>query len=109
LYKKINEQYVPVQKNELYNPRGKYYYKTTELLNKINFNEYEYANTNLTSNNIYLERNFKLDVLEWLNNGKPKLFRSPTEGNYIVRLMHISLSPEYSLGRMIQAFSCTAY
>lgn len=109
LYKKINEQYVPVQKNELYNPRGKYYYKTTELLNKINFNEYEYANTNLTSNNIYLERNFKLDVLEWLNNGKPKLFRSPTEGNYIVRLMNISLSPEDTLGRMIHTFSCTAY
>ena len=109
LYKKINEQYVQIQKNELYNPRGKYYYKTTELLNKINFNEYEYANTNLTFNNIYLERNFKLDVLDWLNNGKPKLFRSPTEGNYIVRLMNISLSPEDTLGRMIHTFSCTAY
>jgi hypothetical protein len=56
-----------------------------------------------------LERNFKLDVLEWLNNGKPKLFRSPTEGNYIVRLMNISLSPEDTLGRMIHTFSCTAY
>jgi hypothetical protein len=56
-----------------------------------------------------LERNFKLDVLEWLNNGKPKLFRSPTEGNYIVRLMNISLTPEDTLGRMIHTFSCTAY
>lgn len=65
--------------------------------------------TNLTSNNIYLERNFKLDVLDWLNNGKPKLFRSPTEGNYIVRLMNISLSPEDVLGRMIHTFNCTAY
>ena len=65
--------------------------------------------TNLTSDNIYLERNFKLEVLEWLNNGKPKVFRSPTEGNYIVRLMNVSLTPNDQLGRMIHTFNCTAY
>ena len=65
--------------------------------------------TNLTSDNIYLERNFKLEVLEWLNNGKPKVFRSPTEGNYIVRLMNVSLTPNDTLGRMIHTFNCTAY
>jgi hypothetical protein len=32
-------------------------------------------------------------VLDWLNNGKPKLFRSPAEGNYVLRLMNISMSP----------------
>jgi hypothetical protein len=31
--------------------------------------------------------------MNWLNNGKPKLFRSPSEGNYIVRLMSVSLTP----------------
>ena len=66
-------------------------------------------NTNLTANNILVERNFKLEVLEWLTNGKPKLFRSPTEGNYIVRLMNVSLSPSDQLGRMIHTFNCTAY
>lgn len=65
--------------------------------------------TNLTSDNIYLERNFKLEVLEWLNNGNPKVFRSPTEGNYIVRLMNVSLTPNDQLGRMIHTFNCTAY
>ena len=65
--------------------------------------------TNFTSDNIYLERNFKLEVLEWLNNGKPKIFRSPTEGNYIVRLMNVSLTPNDQLGRMIHTFNCTAY
>lgn len=65
--------------------------------------------TNLTSDNIYLERNFKLEVLEWLNNGKPKVFRSPTEGNYIIRLMNVSLTPNDQLGRMIHTFNCTAY
>jgi hypothetical protein len=32
-------------------------------------------------------------VLNWLTDGQPKLFRSPGEGNFIVRLMNISLTP----------------
>ena len=58
---------------------------------------------------IALERNFKLKVLEWLNNGKPKLFKSPYEGNYIVRLMNNTLSPVKELGRMLHSFSSQAY
>lgn len=65
--------------------------------------------TTLESGNIYQERLFKTEVLEWLNNGKPKLFRSPTEGNFIVRLMNVSLSPNDTLGRMLHTFNCTAY
>jgi hypothetical protein len=47
--------------------------------------------------------------LDWLNNGKPKLFRSAAEGNYIVRLMNVSLSPNDTLGRMLHTFTATAY
>lgn len=65
--------------------------------------------TQLTSKNIYNERNFKLEALEWLTNGEPKLFRSPVEGNYIVRLLNVSLSPNDTLGRMLHTFSATAY
>ena len=65
--------------------------------------------TDLSSENIYNERHFKMDVLEWLNNGKPKIFRSPTEGNFIVRTMNSSLQPNDTLGRMLHSFSCTAY
>lgn len=65
--------------------------------------------TTLVSNNIQRERAFKMEALAWLNNGKPKLFRSPTEGNFIVRLMSVSLSPNDTLGRMLHSFSCTAY
>ena len=68
-----------------------------------------YSKTDLTSENITTERYFKLKVLEWLTDGKPKLFRSPTEGNYIVRLLNVSLTPQDQLGRMIHTFSCTAY
>jgi hypothetical protein len=65
--------------------------------------------TNLTSENLVAERLFKLKVLEWLTNGKAKLFRSPGEGNYIVRLMNTSMSPNDTLGRMLHTFSSTAY
>lgn len=82
------------------------YWMDNENLFTLEKKEYS---TNLTSDNIALERNFKLQVLEWLNNGEPKLFRSPTEGNYIVRLMNVSLSPEETLGRMLHSFNCTAY
>ena len=58
---------------------------------------------------IGIERNFKLRVLEWLNNGKPKLFKSPYEGNYIVRLMNNSLTPVKELGRMLHSFQSQAY
>ena len=80
---------------------------------KSNFNLDEfgdYKTINLTDDNIYNERQFKMEVLNWLNNGKPKIFRSPSEGNYIVRLMNISLSPlSDGLNRMINTFSSTAY
>lgn len=65
--------------------------------------------TSLLGYNYTAERIFKLKVLDWLNNGKPKLFRSPQEGNYLVRLMNVSLSPEDQLGRMLHNFSATAY
>ena len=64
--------------------------------------------TNLTTENIYGERHFKLEVLKWLNNGQPKVFKSPVEGNYIVRLMNVSLSPNDTVGRMLHSFNCSA-
>lgn len=65
--------------------------------------------TSLTGVNFSAERTFKLAVLDWLNNGKPKLFRSPSEGNYIVRLMNVSYSPDDKLSRLLHTFSGTAY
>ena len=65
--------------------------------------------TDLSAENIAAERQFKLKVLDWLNDGKPKLFRSPAEGNYLVRLMNTSLSPNDTLSRMIHSFSANAY
>ena len=63
----------------------------------------------LTADNLRREREFKMAALQWLTNGEPKLFRSPTEGNFIVRLLNTSLTPNDTVGRMLHSFSCTAY
>ena len=83
------------------------YYSRKNL--KDNIDDYKVRTTSLVSYNILAERKFKLAVLDWLNNGKAKLFRSPTEGNYLVRLMNVSLAPEEKTGRMLHTFSSTAY
>lgn len=57
----------------------------------------------------YNERKFREKVEEWLNNGQPKVFRSPTEGNYILRLMNISMTPNQQLSRKLYSFNATGY
>lgn len=56
-----------------------------------------------------IEREFREQVLDWLNDGQPKLFRSGTEGNLIVILDNVSLSAEAQLGRRLYEFSATMY
>ena len=59
--------------------------------------------------NWWWERLFREEVMEWLNDGEPKLYRSMTEGNMIVMIDSISLTPNQQLGRRIWNFSCTVY
>lgn len=98
---------------------GRTYYREFPISGLISYQMdndnyfFEHSNyettTDLTGKNLGQEREFKLKVYEWLNDGKPKLFRSPTEGNYIVRLMNVSLAPNDVVGRMLHTFSATAY
>lgn len=55
------------------------------------------------------EREYRDIVEEWLNNGKPKLFRSMAEGNMIVMLDNVTMSPDVTLGRRLYDFSATMY
>lgn len=55
------------------------------------------------------ERDFRTMVLDFLQDGKPKLFKSPTEGNIIVRLMDVNCSPNQTLDRMIYSVSMNAH
>ena len=61
------------------------------------------------ANNIMYEKLFKDKVIEFLYNEQPKLFRSATEGNFIVKVMDASFSPNATLGRRIVSFTATAY
>ena len=65
--------------------------------------------SDMTDNNIFIERKFREKVEEFLNDFTCKLYRSPTEGNIVVNLMNISMTPNEMLGRMIYDFSATAY
>ena len=66
---------------------------------KNNIDQYDYRR----------ELDFREKVLAFLQDGKPKLFKSATEGNIIVRLMQINTQPEQSLNRMVYSFTSTAY
>lgn len=61
------------------------------------------------ANNIVYEKLFKDKVIEFLYGEQPKLFRSATEGNFIVKVMDASFSPNATLGRRIVSFTATAY
>lgn len=64
---------------------------------------------NLTNENIYNERLYRSRIESFLTNGKAKLFKSPVEGNMVIYLMQVSLSPKNELGRMLYSFTSTAY
>lgn len=95
---------------KLLHPEYKYYQQINDWVSKRKQDaEARVRTRNFTGYNLFAERKFKLNVLDWLNNGELKLFKSPAEGNYIVRLMNSSLSPQDALGRLIHTFNSTAY
>ena len=66
-----------------------------------------YASNNRDdSNNEIMEREFRNKVIDFLQDGKPKLFKSPTENPMIVKVMDVNITPNQQLGRMICDFSC---
>lgn len=93
------------------------------ILTYNNISERDYPNTKyateyLTPNtlhdlypkdNWWLERKFREESLAWLNDGEPKLFKSMTEGNLIVMLTDISLTPNTQISRRTYNVSMTAY
>lgn len=55
------------------------------------------------------EKFYRDKINEFLHDGQVKLFRSMQEGNFLVRLMDISFTPNQQLGRLIGSFQATAY
>ena len=73
--------------------------------------DYEnYNNKNYITQYDYIyERDFREEVLKFLQDGEYKLFKSPTEGNIIVRLMDVNCVPNQSLDRMLYSFTSNAF
>ena len=55
------------------------------------------------------EKKFRDKISAFLYDDNVKLFRSPTEGNIIIRLMDINFQPNQTLGRRLWAFTSNAY
>lgn len=53
------------------------------------------------------QRKFRELVMNYLYDDIPKLFRSTSEGNILVRITDVNLTPNNQIGRMIYDFSCT--
>ena len=54
------------------------------------------------------ERDFREKVEAFLYDDKVKLFRSLTEGNMLIKLMNITLTPKQQLGRLLYSVDATA-
>lgn len=79
---------------------------------KTYYSEFKHRFTDLnygtipTDTLIFVERKFREKVMDWLADGKPKIFRSETEGNMIVVLSAISFTP-LTQNRMVYTLSAT--
>ena len=94
--------------NELVIPRDKFSLSTAKRGSEL-APSYLGIDSSISEDNIFIERKFREKAEQFLNDFSYKLYKSPTEGNIIVGLMSVSLTPNASLGRMIFDFSATAY
>lgn len=84
-------------KQELYhNSQDGYNIVRQQVENRVNQYDYTY------------ERIFREKVQSFLYDNKIKLFKSLQEGNILVKLMNISLTPKNELGRLLYTFSAQA-
>jgi len=72
-----------------------------------NYSQYNQDNNITEQIDRIREKEFRNKVLDFLHDGKVKLFKSTTEGNALVRVTDVSLSPIDTLGRMLYSFSAT--
>lgn len=72
------------------------------------YEKYNIDNNVTLQNDWIYEKKYREKIEAFLMDGKPKLFKSTPEGNIIVRLTDISLTPEKQLGRMLYSFQAKA-
>lgn len=124
IYDENISSFKPVRKDSLVETIGSKYpfiirsasinYKTMEFSGMItgvmdieNFSSYGldlYSNYN---SNFDQERRFRDWFESWINDGLPKVLKTPTEGLRIVRVHNTSFTPIRQTGRIIYSFNCT--
>lgn len=97
----------------LFNEKGEeivkeYYKNNNKIYHHLLKEQRTYPkNTNSTYSNFAVEKKYREEVENFLTNGKPKFYKSTTEGGLIIKTSEVSFSPNQQLGRMIGDFSCT--
>lgn len=71
--------------------------------------EYNEENNIPIYQDVIWEKMFRNKVEKFLYDDNVKLFRSPTEGNFLIKLMDINFQPNQTLGRRLWSFSSMAY
>jgi hypothetical protein len=124
IYDENISSFKPVRKDSLVETIGSKYpfiirsasinYKTMEFSGMVtaimdieNFSSYGlnlYSNYN---NSFDQERRFRDWFESWINDGTPKVLKTPTEGLRIVRVHNTSMTPIRQTGRVIYNFNCT--
>lgn len=95
--------FIDIKEDLLQFSKANIYQSATSLY--ANYNQ----QNNITPYNDYIyEKEFRKKVIDFLYKDNVKLFRSLTEGNILVKLTGISLTPNNTLGRLIYTFTCTA-
>lgn len=70
-------------------------------------NRASFIGTDQHDNTVFLERKFRDLVMAWLSDGRPKLYRSETEGNMIVMVSNAQFTPLDKTQRMVYQVSFT--
>ena len=87
--------------------------KATEIYGDQNiqnfYEEYNKEHKINLWNDVFYERKFREYVLDFLYADNIKLYKSPTEGNLLVRITNVSCNPKQELNKMIYSFSSSAY
>ena len=74
-----------------------------------NYKEYNEEHDIVSYQDVIWEKFFRQKVEKFLYADDVKLFRSPTEGNFLIRLMDVNFQPNQTLGRRLWSFTSTAY
>ena len=105
-YKEQHEEIKDLARNDMSdwiidNPMG---YPATDIIEDTNK---RFLTT--TQNDWMWEREFREELVKWLNDGEPKLYRSMAEGSMVVMLTDVSITPMQSTSRRMWDFTATVY